>query len=313
MGADRVIAINVGDLSDREAISYTLLGVAGSTLDAMMRSTTRDVAGLGRCRHQRAAGRATGRWPGAVPTNWSRRATRPPRRCATQLLPLAVSEADYAAWRDGAPAAPAVRRSRRRSFVRLEGFGTNDAKRLEALLARHVGARARHRGDRERSRRADGTRSLRDHHLAHHARRGRPPWPAGARPRQGVRAAVHDARRQPREHDLERLPASRPRPATSPSTWAVPARNCASTARSAPIPASAPSGIGRSAARRSSSRRTPACRQSTVNVVEDDAVVARYGLVTSRAGANLGVNLGALSDVRLGAYVGRTTARDRGR
>ena len=41
MGADRVIAINVGDLSDPEGVSYTLLGVAGNTLDAMMRATTR--------------------------------------------------------------------------------------------------------------------------------------------------------------------------------------------------------------------------------------------------------------------------------
>jgi len=47
----------------------------------------------------------------------------------------------------------------------------------------------------------------------------------------------------------------------------------------------------------------------TVNAVEDDAVVAQYGLVSTRAGANLGVNLGAFSDVRLGAYIGRTTAR----
>ena len=36
--------------------------------------------------------------------------------------------------------------------------------------------------------------------------------------------------------------------------------------------------------------------------------MARYGLVRSRAGANIGVNLGAVSDVRLGAYVGRTAA-----
>ena len=49
-------------------------------------------------------------------------------------------------------------------------------------------------------------------------------------------------------------------------------------------------------------------RKSTVNFIEDDSVVARYGLVTSRAGANIGVNLGALSDVRLGGYVGRTSA-----
>ena len=41
MGADRVVAINVGDLSDREGVSYTMLGLAGNTLDAMMRASTR--------------------------------------------------------------------------------------------------------------------------------------------------------------------------------------------------------------------------------------------------------------------------------
>ena len=41
MGADRVVAINVGDLADREGLSYTMFGVAGNTIDAMMRASTR--------------------------------------------------------------------------------------------------------------------------------------------------------------------------------------------------------------------------------------------------------------------------------
>ena len=57
MGADRVIAVNVGDLSDREGVSYTMLGVAGNTLDAMMRASTRRAIGVGGRRHQRAAGK----------------------------------------------------------------------------------------------------------------------------------------------------------------------------------------------------------------------------------------------------------------
>jgi NTE family protein len=44
MGADVVIAINVGDLSDRTEVSQSLFGLAGGTLDAMMRSSTK--AGL---------------------------------------------------------------------------------------------------------------------------------------------------------------------------------------------------------------------------------------------------------------------------
>ena len=55
MGADRVVAINVGDLSDRETVSYTMLGLAGDTLDAMMRASSQARSRLGRCRDQRPA------------------------------------------------------------------------------------------------------------------------------------------------------------------------------------------------------------------------------------------------------------------
>ena len=41
MGADRVIAVNVGDLTDPEGVSYTMLGLASDTIDAMMRASTK--------------------------------------------------------------------------------------------------------------------------------------------------------------------------------------------------------------------------------------------------------------------------------
>ena len=46
----------------------------------------------------------------------------------------------------------------------------------------------------------------------------------------------------------------------------------------------------------------------TFNLIEDDAVIARYGQTVSRIGLDAGVNLGAQSDLRIGAYVGRTSA-----
>ena len=52
----------------------------------------------------------------------------------------------------------------------------------------------------------------------------------------------------------------------------------------------------------------PASAVRTFNVIDDDAVIARYRQTVSRVGLNVGVNLGAQSDVRMGAYVGRTTA-----
>ena len=41
MGARRVIAVNVGDLSDRVEINQSLFAVAGASLDAMMRANTK--------------------------------------------------------------------------------------------------------------------------------------------------------------------------------------------------------------------------------------------------------------------------------
>src|SRR5262249_42887551 len=41
MGADRVVAVNVGQLSDREGVNATMFGLAGETIDAMMRASTK--------------------------------------------------------------------------------------------------------------------------------------------------------------------------------------------------------------------------------------------------------------------------------
>jgi len=46
----------------------------------------------------------------------------------------------------------------------------------------------------------------------------------------------------------------------------------------------------------------------TFNFIQDDAIVARYTRTVSRVGINFGVNAGARSDVRLGTYIGRSTA-----
>jgi NTE family protein len=47
---------------------------------------------------------------------------------------------------------------------------------------------------------------------------------------------------------------------------------------------------------------------ATFNLIQDDAVVARYGQTYLRAGASVGANLGAYSDLRLGAYIGHLDA-----
>jgi NTE family protein len=44
------------------------------------------------------------------------------------------------------------------------------------------------------------------------------------------------------------------------------------------------------------------------NVIAEDSVVARYGQTVTRLGVNFGVNLGRLSDFRVGVYLGRLDA-----
>src|SRR6187431_1514496 len=102
MGADKVVAINVGELADREGLSYTMFGVAGNTIDAMMRASTR-------------------------------------RALTAADILVDVPLADFERWRGERLAR---RRSLMPSpaFIELDGFADRDQQRLKALLAHHVGA-----------------------------------------------------------------------------------------------------------------------------------------------------------------------------
>ena len=134
MGADHVVAINVGDLSDPEDIAFTLTGLAGATIDAMMRASTKQslssadvvvnvpLKQFGSLDWRRSSDLITEGYKAA-------------EAMRDRLLPLAVSESDYERWRQD-------RESRRRrqlpapTFVRLEGFDAADTRRLEAFFAR---------------------------------------------------------------------------------------------------------------------------------------------------------------------------------
>src|SRR5262249_44189738 len=137
MGADRVVAINVGQLADRESVNLTMFGVAGETIDGMMRASSRRAL-------------ASADVVVNVPLekysslDWRRASDligegyRAAEAMRDQLLPLAVSEADFDAWRQ-------ARQDRRRrelpapAYIELDGFSSSDARRLDALLARHIG------------------------------------------------------------------------------------------------------------------------------------------------------------------------------
>ncbi len=137
MGAQRVVAVNVGDLGDQEAISSSMLGLMGATLDAMMRANTKKAlpaADVVLNVPLKEFGSLDWRKSDALIEAGYQAA----EAMKAQLLPYAVSDAEWQRWLDGRAAArkttlpvPA--------FVTLEGVGASDQRRMSELLSAHVG------------------------------------------------------------------------------------------------------------------------------------------------------------------------------
>ena len=137
MGADKVIAVNVGVLTDNDAISTSLLGLAGATLDSMMRANT-----------------LTGMKGADIVINvplseygsltWRKyreliaEGYKAAEASKDQLLPLAVDADTWEAWRQ-------ARAGKRRTtlpsiaFVDVEGAARTDTEVMQHLLKKHVG------------------------------------------------------------------------------------------------------------------------------------------------------------------------------
>jgi NTE family protein len=305
MGASHVIAVNVGDLSDREGVSYTMLGVAGNTLDAMMRASTRraitaaDVVinvpleEYGSLDWRRA--------PALIDEGY-----RAAEAMRDQLLPFAVSEAEFEAWHR-------TRQSRRLkelptpAFIDAEGFVTSDTKRLNALMARHIGVPLNINTLEADIAIVAGLdryetvtwRMVRDATRGYGLQvRGRPKAYAPPFMMLGLnlenttssdfhisataRYLAFDTVGSGSEWRIDGTVGSDPTLATELYRPIGPT----------PLFVAPYAGIGR----------------RTFNVIQDDSVIARYRQTVSRVGLNVGVNLGAQSDVRLGAYLGHTTA-----
>jgi NTE family protein len=305
MGATRVIAVNVGDLADREGISYTMLGVASNTLDAMMRASTRRAI---------AAADVIINVPLAQygSLDWRRAAAlieegyRAAEAMRAELLPLAVSETEFEEWRRG-------RQARRRrelpppAYIQADGFATDDTRRLNTLLARHVGVPLDVNALEADIAVVAGLdryetvtwRMVRDAARGYGLSvRGRtktyaPPFlmlgmnlenttSSDFRITATGRYLAFDVLGSGSEWRLDGTVGSDPTLATE--LYRPIGRTFLFVAPYA--------GVGR----------------RTFNVISDDAVIARYRQTSSRVGVNAGVNLGARSDLRVGAYVGRTTA-----
>ena len=129
MGADRVIAVNVGDLEDREGINYSMSGLAGDTLDAMMRASTKcSIASADVILDVPLADFGS--------LDWRRSDDLDPRglrRGRGDARPPAAARRDRGRVRavEAGPAEPPPPALPIPTFVRLEGVADDDARRLE--------------------------------------------------------------------------------------------------------------------------------------------------------------------------------------
>lgn len=305
MGADTVVAVNVGDLSDREGVAYTLLGLAGSTLDAMMRASTRTSITAADIIIDVPL-----RQYGSL--DWRRSASlidegyRAAEALRDRLLPLSVSATEFDRWKT-------AREARRRTslavptFIDATGFADADARRLRTLFDKHLG----HPVDLAQIERdLEWLTSLDRYETV--------TWrlvtgPDGA---DGLRVTARPKPSGPPFMmlglNLENTTSSEFRVSATARYLRYGVMTSSSELRVDGTLGSAPGAsvelyqpLGSSAL-----FVAPYAQWSTgsSNFTEDDAVVARYRQRSLRTGLNVGVNLGARSDVRTGIYFGRQDA-----
>jgi len=305
MGAARVIAVNVGDLSNREGVNATMLGLTSETMDAMMRASTR---------RSLASADIVVNVPlkeyGSL--DWRRAASlieegyRAADAMREQLLPLAVPEADFQAWR-------AARQAKRLTampvpaFVELDGFLPNDAARLEVLLARHVGAPVDVAGIEQDV----ATMAGLDRYEA-------VTWRLTADAARGAGLRVR-GRVKPYAPPFLMLGGALENTTSSDFRVSVSARYLAFDPVGSGSEFRIDGTIGSDASLAAELYRpigsTPLflapyahVATTTFNLIEDDTVVARYRQNIPKIGLNAGVNIGPYSDLRLGAYLANKSA-----
>ncbi len=305
MGATKVVAVNVGDLSDLKTVDSSLFALAGATLDAMMRANTK--VGI-----READIIITVPLKDYGSLDWRRSADliaegyKAAESMRDSLLPLAVSEAEYTQWQ-------AARRARRRStlpvpaFARVEGFSSSDERYLTDLLARHIGVAF----------------SVEDFQtdlavLAGLDRYEAINWRIVTNAA-GENGLLVNARPKPYGPPFLMLGLNLENTTSQDFRLALTGRyltyDVIGSGSELRIDATIGSDPGVAMALYKPLGATPlfvfpytGIGHRAFDVIQDDAIVASYGQTLSRAGLDVGVNLGPFSDLRVGGYVGRLTA-----
>jgi len=303
-GARHVIAINVGELADARAVSYSAFGLMGAALDAMVRANTRravtaadvminvPVADFATLEFDRSAALIQAGYDAAM-------------KVRDQLLPLAVNGADWARWSDRRRAARLPAGIAPASLT-LKGLGVSDARRLARRLEPRLG------------------QPLDAGALAHDLadltaldRYGLLSWHfvAGAQGEVGLAVEAQTKRYAPPYLmlgvNVENTTSDQFRVSMMARYLKFDLAGSGSELRV--------DGTAGSDRRVGVALHTPiggpafvvphaSVSQQTFNVIANDAVVAQYLLTRREAGAELGVDLGRHSDLRLGGSLGHVLA-----
>jgi len=302
MGGARIVAVNVGDLTDRTSVNQSMLGLAGETIDAMMRANTRahiteadividvPLADYGSLDWRRSRELVAEGYKAA-------------EAMRDRLLPLAVSEAEYAQWK-------AARQARRKTalpvpaFTRAEGFTAADTRRIDGQLAHHVGKPfdvSLLQAELDALSGLDRYQSITWRFASDQA--GEPGLLVEAQPKSyGPPFLMLGLSLENTVSDSFRVTMTARYLAYDVLGAGSELRLDATIGSDPGIAAELYTPIGAS---RLFVAPFAGIVTRTFNIIEDDAIVARYGEGLSQAGLNVGVNLGRRSDLRAGAFIGR--------
>ena len=222
------------------------------------------------------------------------------------LLPLAVSEAEYARWQAG-------RQARRLTalpvpaFARVEGFSSSDERHLTDLLARHIGVAfdvESFETDLEVTSGLDRYESVTWRIVQNAA---------------GENGLLVQGRPKPYGPPFLMMGLNLENTTSEDFRITLTARylgyDIVGSGSELRVDGTLGSDPGLAFALYKPIGRSPlflapyaGIAYRTFNLIQDDAIVASYRQQLSRAGMDVGLNLGRLSDLRLGAYVGRLDA-----
>ena len=137
MGGEIVIAVNVGDLSDQQDIKYSIFGLMGATLDAMMRANTKRAlpsADVVLDVPLKSYGSLDWRKSDQLIEEGYKAADA----MKDKFLPYALPDAEWQAWVAGRATARKTTLAPP-AFVQLEGVNSGDERRMAEVFNAYVG------------------------------------------------------------------------------------------------------------------------------------------------------------------------------